>query len=170
MITKKRLEELIEQGATIYYIKIETFVAGYSNFISIKEIELYSPIQCKILEKYYNNEDYLIVKYGNGTDYFLPYNLFETKEEAEWELEFGNITRTETLRLPRWEEFELLGHDVDFIGEDKTPYYFRLNYNKSEIYITNFTNGKAIYCAKATKENYIEACKLCKKLFLGEEV
>lgn len=156
MITKERLKELIKQGATIYQIR-DNMIVDYQlcsyNYLEDNDL-IYENVMTNYCRRWIGKLD----------------DLFETEEDAEWELEFGNITRTETLKLPSWKEFELLGHNADFIGKDNTPYYFRFNYNKSEIYIVNMINGKEIYYARPTKENYIEACKLCKKLFLGEEI
>ena len=103
--------------------------------------------------------------------------LFETKEEAEWELKFGNITRTERLKLPKWEEAQ----DKDF----HFCYLYQVEHFCFYIDIYNFTQEFRIRCSHGIhlddyvfdktfdlrdKENYIEACKLCKKLFLGEKV
>ena len=33
-------------------------------------------------------------------------DVYENKEEAEWVAEFGNVTRTEKLELPTWEQFK----------------------------------------------------------------
>lgn len=41
---------------------------------------------------------------GSQEYYYHKYNIKE--EAAEWHKEFGNITRTETLKLPTWEELK----------------------------------------------------------------
>ena len=154
MIDKERLEELIEQGATIYEVK-------YNN---INPVSLAN----KIRDVYYKNgvisfeprpdEKYLHYKYFK--------NLFETKEEAEWHREFGRIERTEQLVLPTWEEFE----------EKKFVWFFD-SYHKScclhylncidKIFINK--SGEVIEIGDFTKENYILACRKAKELFLGEK-
>lgn len=153
MITEERLRELIEQGATIYKFSGEIFIEVPSGLYSQ---EINDRLCCQ-------------------PDYNL---LFETKEEAEWQLEFGNITRTETLKLPTWEEAQkkleveicapkgrkyLLQTKIitGYSCERENPYIIRIDrigYADSQI---DF---------EYTKENYIEACRLAKKLFLGEEV
>lgn len=148
MITKERLRELIEQGATIYKISGEIFIEVPSGLYSQ---EINDRLCCQ-------------------PDYNL---LFETKEEAEWQLEFGNITRTETLELPTWEEVckrkeemkcwgrktiaEFDGEEVNIVVPVSQP---------DKTYIEIY--GR--FCRLFTKENYTEACRLAKKLFLGEEV
>ena len=150
MITKERLEELIKQGTTIYEAK-------YHN---INPVDLSRKIRC-INYRYgmiefepLPKEKYLHHKYLK--------NLFETKEEAKWYLDFGNITRTETLSLLSWEEFFNSGKSIVF--RDAYGDIQELKQYNREIYINKQ------YCGFLTKENYIKACEICKKLFLGEEV
>ena len=78
--------------------------------------------------------------------------------------------RLEELWLPTWEE----------IKEKKSFVFFHykgyLGYITPESYIFVDDYGdwnfllRTIFNKPLTKENYIEACELCKKLFLGEEV
>lgn len=154
MIEKKRLEELIEQGATIYEVK-------YNN---INPVSLTN----KIRDVYYKNgviafeprpdEKYLHHKYFK--------NLFETKEEAEWHREFGCIERTEKLELPTWEEFEEKKFVWFFNSYHKCCCLHYLNCN-NKIFINN--GDEVIEIGDFTKENYILACRKCKELFLGEK-
>lgn len=154
MIEKKRLEELIEQGATIYEVK-------YNN---INPVSLTN----KIRDVYYKNgviafeprpdEKYLHHKYFK--------NLFETLEEAEWHKEFGCIERTERLELPTWEEFE----------EKKFVWFVDKSQNQCCLYYLNVANkifinisGEVIEIGDFTKENYTLACRKAKELFLGEK-
>ena len=169
MIKKERLEELIKEQKGCY-IMANKYTIGY---VHLKE--KYEPI-IEDREDNYNlwvfTDDILDFR-----DCIHSYSLFETKEEAEWELKFGNITRTETLRLPSWEEAQ----DKDF----HFCYLYQVEHFCFYIDIYNFTNEFRIRCSHGIhlddyvfdktfdlrdKENYIEACKLCKKLFLGEEV
>lgn len=162
MITQERLKELIEQGATIYKISKEIFIAGASDFLKIVEVP----------SGLYSQE--INDRLGCQPDYSL---LFETKEDAEWQLEFVNIPRTEILNLPTWGEAQKnleveiyapkgrkyllqtkikVGYSID----KENPYIIRIDrigYADSQI---DF---------EYSKENYIEACRVAKKLFLGEE-
>ena len=46
------------------------------------------------------NAESIIDKAKKEADKLKRDSLFETKEEAEWEIEFGRVERTERLRLP----------------------------------------------------------------------
>ena len=96
---KETLQKKIENGDTVWGImqddKLIKFNASWLKHPTW--FETGEPILNK-LNLAYTNED------GN-TDVFEAEdnNVFATKEEAEWQLEFGNITRTEKLELPTWE-------------------------------------------------------------------
>ena len=158
MIEKKRLEELIEKGATIYcplfvgdYIKLnkkETFVHSVDGETVLY---VYTPSNCETYGYY-------------GLDI-----LYESKEEAEWYVEFGNIERTEKLTLPTWEEVQNdleKSPDGDYfiVDNDKVTFIYYKS-NGFEV-ISNCDN---YHFFGSTKENYLEACRLAKKLFLGLE-
>ena len=81
MISKERLEELIEQGSTIYEVKY-----GKINPVSLKnKIRFISKKYPVIVFEPRPNEKYNHHKYFD--------KLFETKEEAEWHKEFGCIEK-----------------------------------------------------------------------------
>lgn len=147
MITKQRLEELINNNGTIYEVKYHNInPVKLNSEVKIFKNCIYVPFELEgkyLRHKYYNN-------------------LFETEEYAKFELEFGNITRTETLKLPKWEEFFNSGKSIVF--RDAYGDIQELKQYSREIYINEQ------YCGYLTKENYIEACRICKKLFLGEEI
>lgn len=153
MISKERLEELIEQGATIYEVK-------YNN---INPVSLTN----KIRDVYYKNgviafeprqdEKYLHHKYLK--------NLFETEDEAEWYREFGRVERTERLVLPTWEEFEEKKFVWFFDSYHKYCCLHYLNCN-NKIFINN--GDEVIEIGDFTKENYTLACRKVKELFLGK--
>ena len=152
MITKDRLEELIKQKATIYFC----------TFSNIKEIN-YNAIPTFWKTHW---EDYEVW-------------MYETKEEAEEYLEFGNIQRTQKLKLPLWNEMQNKHYiRVEFRVLDRFGKYneiciFSYNrdhekYNNLEITICNEDeNQETIFDKPLTKENYDEARRICKKLFLG---
>ena len=153
MIEKKRLEELIEQGATIYEVK-------YNN---INPVSLTNKIRF-ISEKYpvivfepRPNEKYKHHKYFD--------KLFETKEEAEWHKEFGCIERTETLELPTWEEFIEM-EEVCFWKKNHRQTVIRVLGTK---YIAVETSYERFFIGDLTKESYIKACRKAKELFLGKQ-
>ena len=180
MISEQRLKELIEQCATIYQIIREPFVAGYSSILKIEELPLrsYHNISVDKYNKINNCKPHLY----QGGDYMVfekvaeLENLFETKEDAEFELNYKRIPKTEYLDLPTWEEF---------IAKDKTITFYK-NQVKYQMYIfvknKNTNNCRIIiygddnsqdwfvFEKPLTKENYLEACEICRKLWLGEEV
>lgn len=157
MIEKQRLEELIKQGAFVYKIIGKNIVQMCAN-----DIPTFYTL---------NDENWNIWK----TDYF------ETKEEAEFALRFKRIPKTEYLDLPTWEEFlknnfgvkfyyksrEFHLHKVRYSADDKNPEW------KINLYESYCNDDDTVAWEKEwelTKENYIEACEICRKLFLGEEV
>lgn len=99
MITKERLEELIEHGATIYSVDTSN-----KTILSFKICKNENDI--KLTEK----------------QYAFFKKCFETKGEAEWHAEFGCIERTDRLELPTWEEFWNSGQTIWFTGKDGGQY------------------------------------------------
>ena len=161
MISKQRLTELIEQGATIYDI--------FKGDIYLVDLTM---------AKYYDVPKYIEYKndYYNCNLTRSSEDLFETEEDARWELEM-TATRTETLKLPTWEEAQ----------DEKFHFSYLINVKGLHLYISiyNFTKQFEIYCNHGThtydykfdktfdlrdKEQYKTACKLCLRLFKGEEV
>lgn len=150
MITKERIDELIQQRAKVWGVGKQgnVFCVG----LKFRPETLKSP---KWLE---NKYEY----YGK---------FFESKAEAEWHAEFGYIERTERLELPTWEEFNKSEKMVRFIGKNgekcKLEGYFNLNLQSGFIDVVE--NGSSqLSLSEYTKENYTLACRKCKELFLGE--
>ena len=168
MITKERLEELIEQGATIY--EVDAFGV---NAITLKQGDY-------VEEKGGVLHTQVVV---GGYNYFYDERLFETKEEAEWHAEFGCIERTERLELPTWEELQnesekngCYGCEIFFMGldEEKEPMQYVLDVRPDDKIYIGFAKeigAKVLdieFEAEYTKESYTLACRKCKQLFLGE--
>lgn len=160
MITKERLKELIEQGADIWQV-IDNEVYQlrkdlYQHWV-VKEdrIEWYDKIV------------------PSGACYILFEYLFETKADAEWQVEFGCIERVERLVLPTWEEFRKWDKLVKFCnnGTNYSMYVFIKNKNTNNcriiIYADNGEQDWFLFEQPLTKENYILACRKAKELFLG---
>lgn len=143
MITKERLEELIDQKTPIYWKSAKIKPSSWSKYTIIGNT---------------------IVK-GNLKDIYSLYDLFETKEDAEWHEEFGCIERTERLVLPTWEEFI----------NQKFVWFFDKNHKSCCLHYLGCSNqifinidGDVISIGDLTKENYTIACRKAKELFLGE--
>ena len=162
MITKERLEEIREKDERV--------------FILIDD----KPISAKL------NSLCLQIGYVDGKEHFVLFDpddriisitnedLFETKEDAEEYLKYGNISREEKLELPTWEEFKNFKKSIifrvlskDIIEEDDT--IFQCYNNGNAIIIYNDFNSSRIFNKPLTRENYNEARDLCVKLFIGEE-
>ncbi len=165
MIDKETLLKKIENEATIYYLAGEELwdvALSKENCPELKtDGNLYT-------HKIYNTYRYKM--YLN--------NLFATKEDAEWAFEFGNITRTEKLELPTWGEFKKTHTTINFYKNGCEYGLHRVNYSadrnnpdfKIEVYVVYNDleeSSDDLFSEPLTKENYIKACRLCKKLFLG---
>ena len=139
----------------------------------LKELE---KVYCVFKDNGEITETHITDEYINNCDWYE--DLFETKEEAEWYLEFGNITREEKLVLPTWEEAQK--EKFCFAKGFDSLYGFKLF-----VFINKFTNDFEVsffhgyktndYCIEKhfdlrDKEQYIKGCRLCKQLFLGEKV
>ena len=155
MITKERLEELIKEGAVIYDI-----FRG-----DIYPVNLLSLIKYGDIGFEYHNDYYHCDICRTLSDFY------ETREDAEWEIEFGRIVRTERLELPTWEEISRDLQNVSvgtYIVREFDDYIlfvlFRMS-GKKEIYIRS-TIGEEFW--EFTKGNYTLACRKAKELFLGE--
>lgn len=161
MITKERLEELIEQGATIY-----------SN--EYGEIQLKKENDLSLYENGQNN--YILYALEPNKKYhneIFDEDLFETEEEAKWFAEFGCIERTERLELPTWEEVSRdlqnvpAGNYVIKEFDDVSLEYIKYrNGNYAVIGVYKYDDRLEL---EATKENYIKACRKCVELFKGEK-
>ena len=178
MITKERLEELIEQGACIFYILNNSVaILRLNNSYGISTEEYNKEHNCK--PQFYHS-GYV---YQNICD---ADKIFETEEDARWELELTE-TRTEILKMPNWEELQKAIKQVKDTSNSMYFYYSMFFYKKD--YKPNSENTISFYirdnndividdddmCLRLfektlTKENYIEACKFYLRLFNGEEV
>lgn len=159
-ISKERLKELIEKESNIY---------EYTNN-HIWEIQLKN-------DWYVMNGCLREVKLSKHPFQIWSIDsLFETKAEAEEYAEFGNITRTEKLDLPTWNEFSKWDKSVKFFskGTKYSMYVFVKNKNTNNcrimIYADNGEQDWIVFEQPLTKENYDNARRICVKLFRGESV
>ena len=148
MIKKERLEELIEQGATV--------CNAYKDWDNVWHCRFGNVVQ---------EENHLLFKENGSSLSVIMHNtnnLYETKEQAEWEWEFGCIERTERLELPTWEEFKNK-YCIEFTA--KTGNKVNILDFVNEIYISDDCEFSATF--ERTKEGYTLACRKAKELFLG---
>ena len=154
MIEKKRLEELIEQGATIY--STDTKLYGL-----VKWLELENKLEKLEFNK--DGEVKLFIIDNGWWHWFYLKDLYEDLEEVEWHKEFGCIERTERLELPTWEEIcDGANYYKQFTKKGST-YGIALNIVDERILLDG------CYNIPLTKENYTLACRKAKELFLGEK-
>jgi hypothetical protein len=171
MISKERLEELIEEEATIWsnaYGKTHRIMLNSTNDV----------LDENILWRHRNKE--CIRKYHINT-------LYETKSEAEFDAKYKRIPRTEYLDLPTWEEAEIeelvkISNNRNYCWyliksftdkKNNEMFEFSLSKDDDQFYLSvnnEDSSYKDLFDKPLTYENYLEACELCKKLFIGEEV
>lgn len=153
-MNKETLQKKIESGDTVWALKYGKIIPVRINFTNTQHGVNYEIV-------WGNSPDV------DGSEIYKTKYIFATKEEAEWQLEFGNITRTEKLELPTWEQMqENIDWGIDCANRD---WYLLKSRGHSIIRIEDW-NSNGIYEKPLTYENYLEACRLCKKLFLGEEL
>lgn len=163
MITKERLEELIEQGATIY--SLDTKLYGCVKYLELK---------CDTQKPTYNvlDEVKFTITDNGWWHWFSIKDLYESKEDVEEILEFGNITRTERLELPSWASIE---KDFDkftngsYVLAERDEFSLELKISKPLISQIVIYTEDDDYNWNLSRENYNEARRLCVKLFKGEK-
>lgn len=153
MISEERLDQLIQNETIIYDASSKKYIS-----------------QLQLNKLMWIDDNYLCFDRTEYPEIAFIDCIFETHEEAEWYLQFGNITRTETLSLPAWGKIQKrLEADTSFnvCSFDEILMFI----SDMRIIIHNYGYKKLVkvYDKKLTKENYIKACEICKKLFLGEE-
>lgn len=159
-ISKERLEELLNEGTTVY-----TILHGGIEKVDLAKARIFG-----------RTNNYTFIDYWCDTfDQYIETSnerLYETQKEAEWSLKYQHIPRTEELNLPYWEEFSKNNKTICFIAKDWQCYELGFAFGDTEticldkIVLGVNTNQKTW---KATEENYEKACDLCLKLFKGEE-
>lgn len=169
MISKERLKELIEKGATIVRNSMD-WDSGKS--MGVDEIKLNN--NYKITANNCNNGCFLMYN-GIHTSNLVEdlKNLYENIDDYNWHKDFGCITRTERLELPTWEEFSKWDKSIKFYNNSTkySMYVFVKNKNTKNcriiIYADNGEQDWFVFEQPLTQENYLKACRKCKELFLG---
>lgn len=159
MITKERLEELIEQGGSVWHNDWEEIKLD-KNTCEVCEVRSMSGMHLNW---------FLCFEYNyNDRKYWEEIDIEELEEDVDkfkWDREFGCIERTERLVLPTWEEIQKYER-FDF--KDKYNHSYTLHYI-SGFKTLAISGWSTEYYAPATKENYTLACRKAKELFLGEK-
>ena len=154
MITKEELEKLIKDKQGIYLKDCRCISKIYPH--RWKQYEIWNTrtlFNCKSFMRYDLRD------------------LYKTKDEAEFTLEFGNITRTETLKLPTYDELP----KVTELGFNIISVFYGANHLEYTIYRHNWygpdcleiRQGKEVIFTQAlfSKDDYINICRRAKDMF-----
>lgn len=152
MISEERLQELIDQKATIW-------------------AECYGEIQlCDESKICYDEFLKTVLYYLSGfmhggkfvNDGIMPNFLEENVEKGKWCYEM-HVSRIERFDPPVWEDFLESEEYIFWTKKHKQTHIMTLGAK----YLVVETDFERFYTGDLTKENYLEACKIAKKLFLG---
>lgn len=169
MISKERLQELIDQKATIWS-------EGYGE-IQLTDISEVCGIK--------NSKDGMIISYCLfgficGDSFtpctIMPEELEEDVEKGKWNNEM-HASRLERFEPPVWEEMTkktrfLNCWTMEFIARERDePIGIALIGVDFSCEIVSVEMGSNKYFAEPlTKENYARACTIARKLFIGESI
>ena len=165
MISKEKIKNLFDKNIPIYGIDYRRCLQPDIVKIPVRNLR-YCPSN--------DNYQYLSSKDGDCYLYeFFNEDLYETQEDAEFAKEFKNIEHTETLDLPLFDNLPE-NFDISFVRFDKEMdcwiiYELYIEFNEICILFRDVTEeaSDCIFREPLTKENYLEACKISKNLFLG---
>lgn len=158
MISKEKIKNLFDKNIPIYGIDYRRCLQPDIVKIPVRNLR-YCPSN--------DNYQYLSSKDGDCYLYeFFNEDLYETQEDAEFAKEFKNIERTEILNLPTFEELKNFER-FNFKAKDGHRYTIHFISGSNILVIAGIFTTE--YYGEATKENYLEACKIAKNLFLGED-
>jgi len=163
MITQERLKELIKQEATIYYLDVEwnisTISLSKNDFIKTERVG-----------------DALVINTKCGpTPFQILKQLFETEEDAEEYLKYGNITKTEELVMADWNDVKNTTYGFCGSFNDGTIFY-TLSIKDGYVYVDMLDyyylehTVNCLFKKEFNRENYNEARDLFVKLFKGEKI
>ena len=157
MISEQRLKELIAQHGKVYQLcgnRIYVENLNDSHFVGISDDEL-------SLKQRYNGHEEDLIDYARC--------LFETREAAEWHIEFGNIERTDTLNLPSPDKLDgYSSFATYFLNPLGKAYKLLVNFPCNYIGLFEVDKQDVKLLKSATLENYTLACRKAKQIFLGD--
>ena len=168
MISRERLEKLIEKGSTIW-------ADDYGEIQLCNKSEVCDTIA--FMGNHQIQEGYCLCGFVYNNEFIRdniePDGLEENVEKGEWQYEM-HASRLERFEPPVWEDF-LEKNDYIFLSKSHKEVTIRIG-------VIGFTNGTTMeyvvveneferfYTGDLTKDNYIKACTIARKLFLGESV
>ena len=161
MITKSKLETLIKQNATIYGIDYQRCLMP-----DVVKIDLAYLRYCP------SNDNYQYINRANNDCYLYEFNcddLYEDEESANFAVDFKNIPRTTYLSLPTYDDFKKMKRKQICFYSGLTNCFFELYTCGDRLILIDHDCDHIYFNEKLTKANYLRACKLAKKYFLGDE-
>lgn len=165
MISKERLQELIDQKATIW-----SYRWGEIQLCDKSEVFIIFDVSHK--EIGYRLSGFIGKdKYQGG--YIPPEELEEDVEKGKWQCEMYAI-RPERFEPPVWEDF-LEKKDYVSLSKSHKEVIIRSGAimfanGATREYVVVENNFERFYTGDLTKDNYIKACTIARKLFLGEKL
>lgn len=170
MISKERLQELIDKKATIWaddYGEIQlcdkSEVCDTIAFTGNHQIQ-----EGYCLSGFVYNKEFI-------SDNIEPDGLEEDVEKGEWQYEM-HASRLQQFDPPVWEEIQYTRHYFvyKFPIKDEYDFFGRITILKDySIRVSGLVQGvlcEEYFDEAASKDNYIKACMIARKLFLGESV
>lgn len=167
MISKERLQELIDKKATIWaddYGKIQlcdkSEVCDTIAFTGNHQIQ-----EGYCLSGFVYNNEFISAN-------IEPDGLEEDIEKGEWCYEM-HASRLERFEPPAWEEIQYTKHYFiyKFSIKDEYDFFGRITILKDySIKVSGLVQGilfEEYFNEAASKDNYIKACTIARKLFLG---
>ena len=143
MISQERLEELIKNNKPIYICLSNQTTAS------------------KSISKY-NALDYAVAIISSFSN-----NIYENEDDAKWDMEMS-CKEIRELKFPTYENYS--GQVIRFkCGFETIEMSVDKSVDDEVITVIEYPKNNNLFIDSLTKENYIKACKLCLKLFKGEE-
>lgn len=156
MISKEKIKNLFDKNIPIYGIDYGRCLQPDIVKIPVRNLR-YCPSN--------DNYQYLSSKDGDCYLYeFFDEDLYETQEDAEEFIKYGNITKTFKFPFVSYNDF-LRGKTIDvenIVSVGKMTKF-------DAIVICDEIKGKQQIIDYATRENYHKALDIAKNLFLGED-
>lgn len=162
MISKEKLQELIDKKESAYYMQQYDISGVWIKLenVSIKE----NSYQELVLRN--NGEDWNFSCLQSYPINSLPLrDLYETQEDAEEFLKYGNITKTFKFPFVSYNDF-LRGKTVDVENVVSVGKATKFDC----IVICDMIKGKQQIIDYATRENYHKALDIAKNLFIGGNI
>lgn len=156
MITRKRLQELIDKKEKIYY-KTKYEIPGY--WVPLENVLIRKNICDELV--LVNDKDYWNFCHQDTKCISLD-DLYETEEDSNEFFKYGNITKTLKFPFVSYNDF-LRGKTIEVENVVSVSKATKFDC----IVIWDMVKGKQQIIDYATRENYHKALDIARNLFLG---